>query len=179
MFDAKIHQLRAYAKKAGIPDRVMHDLSEPKMRYETKIRARVNEVQENFQLMVVFHCNPYSTGTDPYKGGLRFHPAVSLDVLSALALDMTEKCALAKLRFGGAKAGIRIDPRRYSERVLRVVTEEAAEQLIRNNLLDPDVYVPGPDVGTNSDTMYWIFNKASQSKVHTKISNGLAVATPY
>ncbi len=178
MFQEKIVQLREYAAKAGISDhKFMDDLGEPKMRYENKIRTRVNGTQESFQLMVAFHCNPHSTGARPYKGGLRFHPAVSMDLLCALALDMTEKCALAKLPFGGAKAGIVIDPAKYSQEALRVVTEQAAEQMLRNNLIHPDVYVPGPDMGTNSSTMFWIYNKVAEWNVLARIPNVPAIVT--
>ncbi len=177
MFDEKIVQLRGYAGQAGISDRVMEDLSTPKARHEMKIRARVNGAQKNFQLMLAFHCNPHSTGARPYKGGFRFHPAVSMDLLSALALDMTEKCALAKLPFGGAKAGIVIDPAQHTQETLRQVTEQATEQLLRNNLIHPDVYVPGPDVGTNSSTMFWMYNKVAEWNVLSRMPNVPAVVT--
>ena len=177
MFDEKIAQLRGYAEKAGISSKVMEDLSVMKARHEMKIRTRVNGVQENFQLMLGLHCNPHSTGARPYKGGFRFHPKVSMDLLSALALDMTEKCALAKLPFGGAKMGIVIDPTKYTPETLRSVTEQATEQLLRQKLIHPDIYVPGPDVGTNSDTMFWMYNKVAEWNVLAGMPNVPAVVT--
>lgn len=177
MFDEKIVQLRGYAERAGISSRVMEDLSIMKARHEMKIRVRVSGVQENFQLMLALHCNPHSTGARPYKGGFRFHPKVNMDLLGALALDMTEKCALAKLPFGGAKMGIVIDPTKHTQETLRAVTEQATEQLLRHNLIHPDVYVPGPDVGTNSDTMFWMYNKVAEWNVLARIPNVPAIVT--
>lgn len=177
MFGEKIEQLRRYAKNAGIAESFIEELAVPKGVHEIKVRARVQDGQKNFRLMVALHCNPHSTGARPYKGGLRYHPGVSMDLLKALALDMTEKCALADLHFGGAKSGIALNPADYSEADLRAITESAAEELLRNNLLDADIYVPGPDVGTNAQTMYWMYNKVSQWSTKIPMRNPIAAVT--
>ncbi len=177
MFEEKITQLRKCAEIAGVSREIVGELSIPKARYELKVRARTKSGNQNFRLMGVLHCNPHSTGARPYKGGLRYHRNVSLDLLSALALDMTEKCALAELPFGGAKFGLVIDPAAYTEDELRTITERATELMMRNNLLHPDIYVPGPDIGTNANTMFWIYNTVAEWNVLARIPNVPAVVT--
>jgi glutamate dehydrogenase (NAD(P)+) len=92
----------------------------------------------------------------PFKGGIRYHPDVSLDDVRALALWMTLKCSLAGLPFGGAKGGVRIDPRRVSQHELRKVTRRFTSALGTN--IGPDYDIPAPDVGTNAQVMVWIMD---------------------
>jgi glutamate dehydrogenase/leucine dehydrogenase len=89
----------------------------------------------------------------PYKGGLRFHESVSLDDLKALAAMMTWKCALMNLPFGGAKGGIKFDPRKYSPEELQRITRRFVHALGSN--IGPMHDIPAPDVGTNAQTMAW------------------------
>lgn len=177
MFQDKLSQLITYAALGQISDKTIRELSEPKDICDVKIRPHIMGGEEAFRALGVFHCNPNSTGARPYKGGLRFHPNVSLDLLKTLALDMTEKCALAELPFGGAKFGMAIDPAKYSEISLREITEKIAEQLLLKNILSPDIYVPGPDMGTNSQTMFWIYNKVAELNSLAKLPNVAAVVT--
>lgn len=90
----------------------------------------------------------------PYKGGLRFHKAVSLDLFNALAAEMTWKTAIADVPFGGAKGGLRMDPREYSRDELETITLRFMYKL--KQLVGPNVDIPAPDVGTNSDVMAWL-----------------------
>jgi len=177
MFQDRINQLKEYAELAGISSEVIEELRVEKDVCCTKIRPRINGEQKSLQLMGILNCNPYSTGGRPYKGGLRFHPDVSLDLLRTLALDMTEKCALARLPFGGAKFGVPVDPNKLKEEDLKEITEKLTERLLLKGLLHPDVYVPGPDIGTNSRTMFWIYNKAAEWNPIAKLPNVAAVVT--
>ncbi|HEY3245489.1 MAG TPA: Glu/Leu/Phe/Val dehydrogenase [Phycisphaerae bacterium] len=92
----------------------------------------------------------------PFKGGIRYHPDVSLDDVRALALWMTLKCSLAGLPFGGAKGGVKIDPRKVSQHELRKVTRRFTSALGTN--IGPDYDIPAPDVGTNAQIMVWIMD---------------------
>jgi glutamate dehydrogenase (NAD(P)+) len=92
----------------------------------------------------------------PYKGGLRFHPAVGLDEMRALAIWMTCKAALTGLPFGGAKGGIRMDPSDYSAGELERITRRFTYAL--GNNIGPDYDIPAPDVGTNSQIMAWMLD---------------------
>jgi glutamate dehydrogenase/leucine dehydrogenase len=95
----------------------------------------------------------------PYKGGLRYHPAVDLDEAKALAFWMTMKCALVGVPFGGGKGGLEIDPKQLSEKELERVTRAFTRQLEPH--IGPDVDVPAPDVGTNAGVMDWIRDEYS------------------
>lgn len=90
----------------------------------------------------------------PYKGGLRFHKAVSLDLFNALAAEMTWKTAIADVPFGGAKGGLRMDPRAYTKDELERITVRFMYRL--KQLIGPNVDIPAPDVGTNSEVMAWL-----------------------
>lgn len=92
----------------------------------------------------------------PYKGGIRFHPAVDIDEVKALALWMTFKCALVGIPMGGAKGGISVDPSRLSEGELMRMTRRFTHALGGN--IGPEYDIPAPDVGTNSKVMAWIMD---------------------
>ena len=92
----------------------------------------------------------------PYKGGLRFHPAVDLNEVRALATWMTFKCALVQLPYGGAKGGVAIDPRQYSETELERVVRRFTHSLGSN--IGPEHDIPAPDVGTNAKMMGWMMD---------------------
>ncbi len=92
----------------------------------------------------------------PYKGGLRYHPAVDLDEVRALATWMTWKSALVDIPFGGAKGGIQIDPQLYSAAEMERITRRFAFSL--GNVIGPEYDIPAPDVNTNAQTMAWILD---------------------
>lgn len=103
----------------------------------------------------------HNTTRGPGKGGVRFHPSVDRDETVALATQMSVKTALMKLPLGGAKGGVRIDPRSHSggelERIARRYTSEILP------LIGPDKDVPAPDVGTDAQTMAWMMDQYSVS----------------
>jgi len=96
----------------------------------------------------------HNNALGPYKGGLRFHPDVHLDDVKALALLMTMKCSLARLPLGGAKGGVKCDPRKLSPTELERVTRRFTSAIM--NDIGPDYDIPAPDVGTNAQAMAWI-----------------------
>ena len=89
----------------------------------------------------------------PFKGGVRYHPSVTLDDTKALASMMTWKCALMNLPYGGGKGGIKFDPYKVSREELQRVTRRFFHALANN--IGPESDIPAPDVGTNSQTMAW------------------------
>lgn len=180
MLKEKLNQLAAYADLYNIHDSeidVIEELRAPKDYIDSRIRARIKGQNENLRILGVLGCNPHSTGARPYKGGLRFHPNVTRELLEVLALDMTEKCALARLPFGGAKFGMAIDPGVCTTEELRDITEKITLCLLDQKKLAPDKYVPGPDMGTNSQTMFWIYNKAAELNNAYNLPNIAAVVT--
>jgi glutamate dehydrogenase (NAD(P)+) len=101
----------------------------------------------------------YNFARGPVKGGIRYHPGVTLDEVTALAFWMTWKCAVVDLPFGGAKGGVTCDPSKLSENELERITRRYAAELVE--VVGPDKDVPAPDVGTNSKTMAWFMDTYS------------------
>ena len=96
----------------------------------------------------------HSNVLGPFKGGIRYHEAVHLDHIKALAGLMTMKCALVRLPFGGAKGGVQIGPRTLSDDELMRLTRAFTTAL--GVSIGPDYDIPAPDMGTNAQVMAWI-----------------------
>ena len=115
----------------------------------------------------------HNNALGPYKGGLRFHPDVHLDDVKALSFLMTMKCSLARLPYGGAKGGIKVDPRKHSagemERIVRRFTSAIA------HMIGPDVDIPA-GWGSNSQHMAWIADTYMMS-AGVSANDGLGVVT--
>ena len=148
-----VEQFQRAAELVGMEDRYRQILSHPK-----------NEVIVNFPVQMddgtwrIFrgYRIQHNNALGPYKGGIRFHPDVDLDEVSALAAWMTFKCALVGIPLGGAKGGVTLNPRDYSESELQRIVRRFTHAL--GNNIGPDHDIPAPDVGTNSQMMDWIMD---------------------
>ncbi|MGE3955381.1 MAG: Glu/Leu/Phe/Val dehydrogenase [Vicinamibacterales bacterium] len=107
----------------------------------------------------------YNITLGPAKGGIRYHPDVSLDEVTALAAWMTWKCAVAHVPFGGGKGGIICDPTRMSRRELEALTRRYVAEII--DAIGPEKDVPAPDVNTNDQVMAWFMDTYSMHVGHT------------
>jgi glutamate dehydrogenase (NAD(P)+) len=107
----------------------------------------------------------YNITLGPAKGGIRYHPGVTLDEVTALAAWMTWKCAVAQLPFGGGKGGVICDPTRMSRRELEALTRRYTAEII--DAIGPDKDVPAPDVNTNEQVMAWFSDTYSMHVGHT------------
>src|SRR6476619_739632 len=107
----------------------------------------------------------YNITLGPAKGGIRYHPGVTLDEVTALAAWMTWKCAVAHVPFGGGKGGIIVDPNRLSRRELEALTRRYVAEIV--DAIGPEKDVPAPDVNTNDQTMAWIMDTYSMHVGHT------------
>ena len=101
----------------------------------------------------------------PAKGGIRYHPAVDIDEMRALAMWMTWKCALVNIPYGGAKGGVVVDPRPLSTNELERMTRRYASEIAL--LIGPERDIPAPDVGTNAQVMAWIMDTISMHRGYT------------
>jgi glutamate dehydrogenase (NAD(P)+) len=101
----------------------------------------------------------YNIALGPAKGGIRYHPTVALDEVTALAAWMTWKCAVAQIPFGGGKGGIACDPTRMSRRELERLTRRYIGEIV--DAIGPDKDVPAPDVNTNDQVMAWVMDTYS------------------
>ncbi|MDR1990361.1 MAG: Glu/Leu/Phe/Val dehydrogenase [Acidobacteriaceae bacterium] len=108
----------------------------------------------------------YNITLGPAKGGIRYHPDVTLDEVTALAAWMTWKCAVAHIPFGGGKGGIICDPTRMSRRELEALTRRYVAEII--DAIGPEKDVPAPDVNTNDQVMAWIMDTYSMHVGHTE-----------
>ncbi len=107
----------------------------------------------------------HSIARGPCKGGLRYAPTVTLDEIRGLAAEMTWKCAVANIPFGGAKGGIICDPAKLSMGELERITRRYTAEIL--DYIGPDRDVPAPDMNTNEQTMAWIMDTFSMHMRHT------------
>lgn len=112
----------------------------------------------------------------PYKGGLRFHPDVNMDEVSALATWMTLKCALQDIPYGGGKGGLTIKPQDYNEKELELISRSFSKQLCE--FIGEDKDIPAPDVGTTSQIMDWMtdeYNNNNKLKREQGVFTGKSI----
>lgn len=110
----------------------------------------------------------------PGKGGIRYHPDVTLSEVMALAAWMTIKNAVVQVPYGGAKGGVRVDPKRFSTAELERLTRRYTSEI--NILLGPDRDIPAPDINTNEQVMAWIMDTYSMNQGRT--ATGVVTGKP-
>jgi glutamate dehydrogenase (NAD(P)+) len=106
----------------------------------------------------------HSTVRGPGKGGIRYHPSVALDEVTALAAWMTWKCAVMNIPFGGAKGGVECDPSQLSIGELERLTRRYTAEIM--SFIGPDRDIPAPDVNTNAQVMAWMMDTYSMQMGH-------------
>ena len=161
-FEIARSQLRRVGEAFRIDDNLINVLSQCKKAVEVSIPTQMDDgTTQVFSGYRVTH----NIARGPSKGGIRYHPDVTLDEVKALAMWMTWKCALAGIPFGGAKGGVVVDPKALSRRELERMTRRFTSEII--NEIGPEKDIPAPDVGTDSRVMAWIFDTYSMNKGHS------------
>jgi len=161
VFKMACDQFDAVADFMNIPEPLRERTKLPKRLVTVSIPVRMDSGE-----VKVFegHRVQHHLTLGPTKGGLRYHPAVELGEVAALAMWMSWKCALADLPYGGAKGGVAIDPRLFSLGELERVTRRYTSEMIP--FISPQTDVMAPDMGTNEQTMAWIMDTYSHQIGH-------------
>jgi glutamate dehydrogenase (NAD(P)+) len=161
-FEIAREQLRRVAATFDIDPSLVNVLGECKKAVSVSIPVAMDDgTTRVFQGHRVTH----NIARGPSKGGIRYHPDVTLDEVKALAMWMTWKCALAGIPFGGAKGGVVCDPKQLSRGEKERLTRRFTSEII--NEIGPEKDIPAPDVGTDGNVMAWIFDTFSMNKGHS------------
>lgn len=142
------------SRQAGVDEEVIDQLKRPHVTLSASLPVRMDDGSTRY--FPAFRCQ-YNDVLGPTKGGIRFHPAVTLEEVQALALWMTIKCAVVGLPYGGGKGGVIVDPKSLSrlelERLSRAYMRAMAD------FVGPDKDIPAPDVYTNARIMGWMVDE--------------------
>jgi len=161
-YDIAREQLQRVATVFDIDANLVRVLSACKKSVEVSIPVGMDDGSTRvFKGFRVTH----NVARGPSKGGIRYHPDVTLDEVKALAMWMTWKCALMGIPFGGAKGGVVVDPKQLSRSELERMTRRYTSEII--NEIGPEKDIPAPDVGTDGSVMAWIFDTYSMNKGHS------------
>lgn len=164
------------AKTINLDRQTLDTLQGFKMVWTCDLEAGMDDGSlKRFKAVRIWHRSPHVD--QPHKGGIRFHPAVDEDMMKAHAIEMSIKCWLMNLAWGGAKGGVAIDPAGYSPRELKVVTEKLVDEMDERNILGPFRDVPAPDAGTNPKIMNWIRQRYAQRRRHAEDARFAGVVT--
>ena len=159
LYQDSLAVLEQAAQRIDLDPNIFERLRYPKRAIQVAVPIRLDDgLIKTFQGFRVQH----NMTLGPGKGGIRFHPQVSLSETAALAMLMTFKCALVGLPLGGAKGGVRCDPSDLSRQELQALTRRYCMEI--SPFVGPDVDIPAPDIGTDSQTMAWFMDTYSQIK---------------
>jgi glutamate dehydrogenase (NAD(P)+) len=161
-FELAKAQLRRVGEVFAIDPNLIRVLSQCKKGVEVSIPVSMDDGSIN---VFLGYRVTHNIARGPSKGGIRYHPDVTLDEVKALSMWMTWKCALMGLPFGGAKGGVICDPKRLSAGELERLTRRYTSEII--NDIGPERDIPAPDVGTDGRVMAWIFDTYSMNKGHS------------
>ncbi|HTP54318.1 MAG TPA: Glu/Leu/Phe/Val dehydrogenase [Thermoplasmata archaeon] len=158
-FETAKKQVDIVADLLGLNGGIREVLKHPKRELTVNFPVRM----DNGELRVFTgHRVQYNMARGPTKGGIRYHPQVTLDEVRALAAWMTWKCAVVNIPYGGAKGGIVCDPKSMSKAELERLTRRYASEI--SLIIGPEIDIPAPDVYTDAQTMAWIMDTYSMQK---------------
>jgi len=157
--DVALQQLRIVAEHLNLDPGVHEVLKHPKRALIVSLPVKLDDGS----VRVFLGCRvQHNDARGPFKGGLRYHPDVTLDEITALAMWMTWKCAVVDIPYGGAKGGVCCSPKDMSRQELERLTRRYTTMIL--DLIGPYRDVPAPDVYTDEQTMAWIMDTYSLFK---------------
>ena len=161
-FRIAMRQFDTAAERYGLEPGLREVLRRPRRALSLSLPVKMDDgtihVFEGFRVQ-------HSNARGPCKGGIRYHPDVTIDEVKALASWMTWKCATVNIPFGGAKGGIACDPKQLSKNELERLTRRYAYEI--SPIIGPDRDIPAPDVYTDSQVMAWIMDTYSMTHGHS------------
>jgi glutamate dehydrogenase (NAD(P)+) len=159
LYTTAVAQLDSVASRIGLEADVHERLRHPRRALVVSVPIRMDSGKTEVFMGYRVHHN---TVLGPTKGGLRYDLDVSLGEVTALAMLMSWKCALMGLPYGGAKGGVRCNPRQLSLREREALTRRYTAEVIL--LIGPDLDIPAPDLGTDEQTMAWVMDTYSMTQ---------------
>ena len=156
LFDVAVQQFYIAADRLGLDDGMRGILSHCEAELTVSFPV---EMDNGTVQMFQGHRVQHNRGPGPTKGGIRYHQDVTLSEVKALAMWMTWKCAVVGLPYGGAKGGVRVDPKALSMNEVQNLTRRYTSEIMP--MIGPNKDLPAPDVNTNAQTMAWIMDTYS------------------
>ncbi len=165
MWSNALQELHKAAEKLSLSEGMLAILANPERELCVAVPIRMDDgsirVFKGYRVQ-------HSSVRGPCKGGIRFHPDVSLDEVRALAMLMTWKCAVVDIPFGGGKGGIEVNPSELSRSELQRLTRRYASMI--RPIVGPDQDIPAPDVNTNAQIMAWFVDTISMMESRTDLA---------
>lgn len=158
LFDVAVEQFQIAADVVGLDDAMRRILSH--CQTELTVNFPV-EMDDGSVEVFTGHRIQHNSGPGPTKGGIRYHESVTVSEVKALAMWMTWKCAVVGLPFGGAKGGVRVNPKLLSQNELQNLTRRYTAEIA--NMIGPTKDIPAPDVNTNPQVMAWLMDTYSMN----------------
>lgn len=160
-FENALKQLDIASEELKLDGGMRALLSKPKRIVEVSLPVKMDDGKTT---VFTGYRVQYNDARGPFKGGIRYHPGVTLDEVKALSAWMTWKCSIADIPLGGAKGGVICDPKNMSQGELERLTRRYTVGIA--NVIGPDRDIPAPDVYTNAQVMAWILDTYSLVKGH-------------
>jgi glutamate dehydrogenase (NAD(P)+) len=161
LYQNTLSQLTEAATLMKLDPNIYERLKKPKRAIMVSVPTRMDDgsvkVFDGYRVQ-------HSSTLGPCKGGIRYHESVNLSEVSALAMLMTFKCALAGLPLGGAKGGVRVNASKLSRSEKQRLTRRYTSEI--SSFIGPEKDIPAPDIGTDAQTMAWIMDTYSQEQGH-------------
>jgi len=156
-YENAVKQFEEVAKRLHIEEWIINQLKKPERELAVNFPLRLDDGDMiNVSGYRVQHCSALG----PTKGGIRYHPNVSLDEVRALSMWMTWKCSVCDLPYGGAKGGVCINPKKLSKTEIERLTREFTGMIA--DFIGPEKDIPAPDVYTNAQVMDWMQDEYSK-----------------